>query len=200
MKYQIDQSGKVEDTSKLTIVAFANGKAKILKISARDQTQNVKVNELLERRDKQLLQIGNILHNTVPYGKDDSENVEVKKWGTPTEFKFTPKDHIDLAKSLDLIDFERGAKVGGSRAYFLKNKCRCLNPALPKKEKKQKTAGAKKQHLIQQLQPAVLHSQIRVQQLLQILDSPTRIQMLIQAEQIQVQLQQAQLLQQQQEA
>ena len=50
-----------------------------------------------------------------------NENVEIKKWGTVPEFDFTVRDHIDLAKSLDLIDFDRGTKVGGSRAYFLKN-------------------------------------------------------------------------------
>ncbi len=56
-----------------------------------------------------------------PVGKDDSENVEVYKWGEPTKFDFIPKSHIELAKNLDLIDFERGAKVAGYRGYYLKN-------------------------------------------------------------------------------
>lgn len=68
-----------------------------------------------------MLTVPNVPDASVPIGKDESGNVEVKKWGTPTAFDFEPKDHIELSKNLDLIDFERGAKVGGSRAYFLKN-------------------------------------------------------------------------------
>lgn len=65
--------------------------------------------------------VPNVPDKSVPIGKDESENVEIKKWGEPTKFDFPVRDHIDLAKSLDLIDLDRGAKVGGSRAYFLKN-------------------------------------------------------------------------------
>jgi seryl-tRNA synthetase len=68
-----------------------------------------------------MLTVPNVPDKSVPVGTDSSENVEVKKWGKLPEFDFTPKDHIALGKSLDLIDLERGAKVGGSRAYFLKN-------------------------------------------------------------------------------
>jgi seryl-tRNA synthetase len=68
-----------------------------------------------------LLTVPNVPDASVPVGKDESGNVEIKKWGDVPKFDFPIKDHIDLAKSLDLIDFERGAKVGGSRTYFLKN-------------------------------------------------------------------------------
>ena len=64
------------------------------------------------------------------WGRSASGNVEVKKSGKLPKFNFTPKDHIELAKSLDLIDFERGAKVGGSRAYFLKNEAAQLEFAV----------------------------------------------------------------------
>lgn len=77
-----------------------------------------------------MLTVPNIPDKSVPVGKDESENVEVKKWGTPTKFDFEPKDHMELAKSLDLMDFERGAKVGGSRAYFLKNEAAQLEFAV----------------------------------------------------------------------
>lgn len=77
-----------------------------------------------------MLTVPNVPDPSVPVGKDETGNVEIKKWGKPTEFDFTPKDHIDLAKSLDLIDFERGAKVGGSRAYFLKNEAAQIEVAL----------------------------------------------------------------------
>lgn len=65
--------------------------------------------------------VPNVPDESVPVGKDEKDNVEVKKWGKPPVFDWKPKDHIELATKLDLIDFERGAKVGGSRAYFLKN-------------------------------------------------------------------------------
>lgn len=77
-----------------------------------------------------MLTVPNVPDASVPVGKDERENVEIKTWGKPTKFTFTPKDHIDLSKSLDLIDFERGAKVGGSRAYFLKNEAAQLEMAL----------------------------------------------------------------------
>lgn len=56
-----------------------------------------------------------------PIGRDEKDNVEIYKWGRPTKFKFKPKSHIELAEELDLIDFRRGAKVGGYRGYYLKN-------------------------------------------------------------------------------
>ncbi len=57
----------------------------------------------------------------VPFGKDDSENVEIYKWGTPRQFDFPVKDHITLGKELDILDIERGVKVGGYRGYYVKN-------------------------------------------------------------------------------
>lgn len=77
-----------------------------------------------------MLTVPNVPDASVPVGKDASGNVEVRKWGKVPKFNFTPKDHIELAKSLDLIDFERGAKVGGSRAYFLKNEAAQLEFAV----------------------------------------------------------------------
>jgi seryl-tRNA synthetase len=55
----------------------------------------------------------------VPVGKDDTENVEVRKWGTVRKFEFEPKDHVTLGTQLGLIDVERGVKLAGSRSYFL---------------------------------------------------------------------------------
>jgi seryl-tRNA synthetase len=68
-----------------------------------------------------LLSVPNVPHASVPVGKDEHDNVEVKKVGTPRTFDFPILDHMELAKKHDLLDLERGAKVGGSRAYFLKN-------------------------------------------------------------------------------
>ena len=54
--------------------------------------------------------VPNVPDKSVPVGKDEKDNVEIKKWGTVPKFSFTPKDHTVLATSLDLIDFERGQK------------------------------------------------------------------------------------------
>ena len=56
----------------------------------------------------------------VPVGKDDTENVEIRKVGEPTRFDFEPKDHVTLGEELDIIDIPRGVKIAGSRTYFLK--------------------------------------------------------------------------------
>ncbi len=56
---------------------------------------------------------------SVPVGKDEKENVEVRKWGEPRHFDFEPKDHLELGKNLGILDFETGAKVTGSQFYFL---------------------------------------------------------------------------------
>jgi len=77
-----------------------------------------------------MLTVPNIPDKSVPVGKDASGNVEVKKWGKVPKFAFEAKDHIELAKSLDLIDFERGVKVGGFRTYFLKNELALLEMAI----------------------------------------------------------------------
>lgn len=56
----------------------------------------------------------------VPVGRDDTENVELRTWGTIREFDFEPKDHVELGQALDIIDIERGVKLAGTRNYFLK--------------------------------------------------------------------------------
>ena len=63
--------------------------------------------------------IPNIPDTSVPYGKDDSDNPEVRKWGEPTQFDFEPKAHWDLGPVLGMIDFDRGVKLAGTRFYLL---------------------------------------------------------------------------------
>lgn len=75
-------------------------------------------------------QIPNMAHPNVPIGKVDSENLEVKRVGTPRTFAFKPKDHVHIAENLDLLDFERGTKVSGSKFYYLKNEAVFLEQAL----------------------------------------------------------------------
>lgn len=63
--------------------------------------------------------IPNIPDESVSYGVDDSDNPEVRRWGTPTEFDFEPKAHWDLGVDLGIIDFDRGVKLAGTRFYLL---------------------------------------------------------------------------------
>jgi len=75
----------------------------------------------IERQlDDLLLELPNLVHPTVPEGRDGSDNVVVRTWGEPRSFKFEPLPHWELGKRLDIIDFERGVKLSGSRFYILK--------------------------------------------------------------------------------
>lgn len=67
-----------------------------------------------------LLYIPNLPHNTVPVGKDETENVEIRRWGVPPEFDFEPLNHWDIGEILGIIDFERAGKIAGSRFAVMK--------------------------------------------------------------------------------
>ncbi len=67
-----------------------------------------------------LMSLPNVLHESVPTGKDETESVTVRTWGKKPEFGFKAKDHIDLLTDLGMVDVERGAKVAGARFFFLK--------------------------------------------------------------------------------
>ncbi len=67
-----------------------------------------------------LLRIPNVPHESVPLGKDEKENVEVRRWGTPRTFDFEEKAHWDIGTSLDILDFERAAKISGARFAIYK--------------------------------------------------------------------------------
>lgn len=77
-----------------------------------------------------MLMVPNIPDISVPDGASDADNLEVKKWGEPTKFNFTPKNHVELMTALDIADFERGSKVAGFRGYFLKGDGALLSYAL----------------------------------------------------------------------
>lgn len=83
-----------------------------------------------ESYQKLSLTIPNMVHESVPIGKDETANKEIKKWGNIPVFDFKIRDHIDLTQSLDLVDLERAAKVSGARFYYLKNQLVKLNQSL----------------------------------------------------------------------
>lgn len=84
-----------------------------------------------EKRYRELmLMLPNLIHESVPEGRDENDNVEVRRWGEPRKFSFKARDHIDLGLSLDLIDLDRAAKTSGARFYFLKGDLVKMNYAL----------------------------------------------------------------------
>lgn len=88
------------------------------------------LNTTLVQLDKLVSYVPNIPLDEVPIGKNETGNVEVKKWGKIPKFDFELKSHLDLGLSLDLFDLERGSKVSGFRGYFLKNQAAQLQFAI----------------------------------------------------------------------
>lgn len=77
-----------------------------------------------------LMNLPNIPHHTVPIGKDETENIEIRRWGEIREFDFTPLNHWDIGEILDIIDFNRGSKITGSRFAVMKGQGARLERAL----------------------------------------------------------------------
>ena len=119
---QIGQlKGKGQDTGEL--MAQVAGVADGLKSSA-ERLEAIQA-DLAEM----LMAVPNLPHESVPQGADETGNAEVRRWGTPRSFDFTPKDHVDLGAPLGL-DFDTGAKLSGSRFTFLRGPVARLHRAL----------------------------------------------------------------------
>jgi seryl-tRNA synthetase len=109
-------------------------KAELIK-SMQSVKEDLKVKEdelkaVMETWRDLMLRVPNVPDPSVPDGNSDAENVEVKVWGEKPQFDFTPKDHVEIMKALDLADFERGSKVHGFRGYFLKGDAAILSMAI----------------------------------------------------------------------
>ena len=85
------------------------------------QTLEKELEPIQQKYEQLMLQVPQVPHESVPEGKSDEDNKEVKTWGDKPEFDFEAKDHIELMTELDMVDFERGSKVHGFRGYYLKN-------------------------------------------------------------------------------
>ena len=94
-----------------------------------DQTES-EATQIEVKFNQLMMTLPNLLHETVPVGKDEKDNVVVRQNGEIMRPSFNPKDHIDLATTLDLLDLNRAAKVSGARFYFLKNELVKMNQAL----------------------------------------------------------------------
>ncbi len=80
-----------------------------------------KLGEVEEELRKVMLRIPNLPHESVPVGEEESQNLEVRKWGELPNFSFEPKPHWEIGEALGVLDFERGARLSGSRFTVLKN-------------------------------------------------------------------------------
>ena len=94
--------------------------AEMKEISEKIKNDNAAISELETKQRDTLLRIPNIPSETTPIGKDDSENVELRKWGEPSKFDFEPLAHWDIGKNLGILDPETAAKVTGARFHFYK--------------------------------------------------------------------------------
>lgn len=108
---ELMREGK-RDEAEAAKTRVAASKERIAELDTRRSEVEADLFDLVSR-------IPNIPDSTVPYGKDDSDNPEVRRWGTPREFDFEPQAHWDLGPELGIIDFDRGVKLVGTRFYLL---------------------------------------------------------------------------------
>lgn len=118
---------KTEQNAKSKSIPTLAGaeKAKVLEESKALAAEGKGLDPEIAEKERELrglmLLVPNVPAPEVPDGKDDTENVEIRRVGTPRTFDFKPKDHVELGLALDLFDFERATRIAGSRTYFLKN-------------------------------------------------------------------------------
>jgi len=103
-------------------------KAKTIDKEIAETEKEVSTEEEKER--DLLMRLPNMLHDSVPVGQGEENNIQIRTWGTIPTFTFPVKNHIDLALNLDIVDIERAGKVAGSRFYYLKHQAVLLDMAL----------------------------------------------------------------------
>ena len=116
--------GKLEPDARQRLID--EGKALKEKIAALEAESAA----LETRLDEEGRKIPNMAHPDAPLGKEDKDNLEVKRVGEPTKFNFEPKDHVQLGADLDIIDFDAATRVSGTKFYYLKNQGVILELAL----------------------------------------------------------------------
>jgi seryl-tRNA synthetase len=109
---ELKRSGKLREAEELQL--------SLKSLSEQVKQLSEKRNQVEEELRNFLLNIPNIPHSSVPYGKDSSDNVEMRRWGEPRKFDFTPKDHVEIGKELDILDLDRAAKIAGARFALYK--------------------------------------------------------------------------------
>ncbi|WP_031359129.1 serine--tRNA ligase [Caballeronia sordidicola] len=113
--------GRGEDTA--AVMAEVSGIGDTMKASS------AQLDDIQKRLSDLMLGVPNLPHESVPVGRDEAENVELRRWGTPRSFDFEVKDHVDVGAPLGL-DFETGAKLSGARFTLLRGQIARLHRAL----------------------------------------------------------------------
>lgn len=116
--------GKMSDEDRSSLIE--EGKRLKERISALEE----ELKEVEGQLNTEAQRIPNIAHPDAPIGKEDKDNLELRRHGEPTSFSFVPKDHIEIGKELELFDFDTAAKVSGQKFYYLKNQAVFLELAL----------------------------------------------------------------------
>ena len=114
--------GRGEDIAPLV----AEGEAMARRLADLEQEQAAAVAEF----DALILGLPNTLHDSVPDGRDENSNVEVRRWGAPRVFEFEPKDHVAIGEGLAQLDFEAAGRISGARFVVLKGGVARLHRAL----------------------------------------------------------------------
>lgn len=119
---ELKQSGNNEQAEPLI--------AEMREVSARIKEMDVELGQVQDQLTDIVMSIPNICDDSVPQGKDDRDNVEIKKWGVIPEFSFTPLPHWEIGEQQDIIDFATSAKLAGARFALLKGFASRLSRAL----------------------------------------------------------------------
>jgi seryl-tRNA synthetase len=117
-------TGKEKDAARRQDLV-AEGKRLKADVAAREEALKALEAEVKQR----LMRLPNLTHPDAPVGGEDASR-EIRRWGEPRQFDFAPKDHVELGKTLDIIDFDGGGKVSGHGFYFLKGDAVLLDLAL----------------------------------------------------------------------
>lgn len=137
----VDRLLKVDETRRQLISEVEKWRQERNKLKKGEIKKGKRIKEMLRRLEPDLravegefkdlmLQVPIPSAKGVPVGKTEDDNKEIKRWGKPKKFGFKAKDHISLMQDLDLLDLERGAKIGGFRQYVIKNEAVILEQAL----------------------------------------------------------------------
>ena len=99
-------------------------------LSRRLEGLESEVNEAQAQFDALVLTLPNLLHDAVPDGQDETANVELRRWGSPRDFAFTPRDHVAIGEALGMLDFDAAARISGARFAVLSGGVARLHRAL----------------------------------------------------------------------
>lgn len=119
-----------KDIPKLSADQKKEALAKLAGYKEQEAALNETLKALQPEFDTLMCQVPQPPSPDVPFGEDDTQNVELRKWGTVRSFDFQPKDHVELGTQLDIVDIERGVKLAGTRNYFLKREGALLHWAV----------------------------------------------------------------------